>query len=86
MKCYLCECSDFYPRDGAVRDNPSLKILECAKCGLVMLDSFQHISTDHYADVPIPATIAQDNIYGCQFHPEKSGEVGLKVLRRFLSL
>ena len=50
MKCYLCDSSDFCPRDGAVRDNPSLKILECAQCGLVMLDSFQHISADHYAD------------------------------------
>jgi imidazole glycerol-phosphate synthase subunit HisH len=36
--------------------------------------------------VPIPATIGRDNIYGCQFHPEKSGEVGLKILHRFLSL
>jgi imidazole glycerol-phosphate synthase subunit HisH len=39
-----------------------------------------------YGGIPVPATIGRDNIYGCQFHPEKSGEVGLKVLRRFLSL
>ena len=39
-----------------------------------------------YGGVPVPATIGRDNIYGCQFHPEKSGEVGLKILRRFLSL
>ncbi len=39
-----------------------------------------------YGDITVPATIARGNIYGCQFHPEKSGEVGLKVLRRFLSL
>jgi len=32
----------------------------------------------------IPATIGRDQITGCQFHPEKSGEVGLKVLRRFI--
>lgn len=32
----------------------------------------------------VSAVIRKDRITGCQFHPEKSGEVGLKVLRRFL--
>lgn len=31
----------------------------------------------------VPAVIGRDQITGCQFHPEKSGEVGLKILRRF---
>ena len=39
-----------------------------------------------YGGVPLAAVIGRDNIYGCQFHPEKSGEIGLKVLHRFLSL
>ena len=39
-----------------------------------------------YGDIPVTAVIGRDNIYGCQFHPEKSGKVGLKVLQRFLSL
>ena len=31
----------------------------------------------------LTAAVAKGNIYGCQFHPEKSGEVGLKILRAF---
>ena len=31
----------------------------------------------------IPATIGRNRITGCQFHPEKSGDVGLNILRRF---
>ena len=39
-----------------------------------------------YGGHRVPAVIACNQISGCQFHPEKSGEVGLKVLRRFISL
>jgi imidazole glycerol-phosphate synthase subunit HisH len=36
-----------------------------------------------YGSEKIPAVIQRDRIIGCQFHPEKSGEVGLKILREF---
>ena len=31
----------------------------------------------------LTAAVQQGNVMGCQFHPEKSGEVGLKILRAF---
>jgi glutamine amidotransferase len=37
-----------------------------------------------YGGHKIAAMIGKDNIIGCQFHPEKSGEVGLKILSKFL--
>ena len=32
---------------------------------------------------PLTAAVAKDNVMGCQFHPEKSGKVGLNILRAF---
>lgn len=40
------------------------------------------IATTEYG-AEITAAVADGNIYGCQFHPEKSGDAGLKILRAF---
>ena len=53
--------------------------------------SFMAVPDDHahrladcvYGGHRIPAVIARGRTTGCQFHPEKSGEVGLTILRRF---
>lgn len=34
----------------------------------------------------LTAAVASGNVYGCQFHPEKSGAVGLNILRAFIEL
>lgn len=36
--------------------------------------------------VRIHAAVEKDQLYGCQFHPEKSGDIGLKILRNFVEL
>jgi glutamine amidotransferase len=38
-----------------------------------------------YGGLAVAATVGRRNVVGCQFHPEKSGAVGLKILRQFLS-
>lgn len=49
-----------------------------AKCDSV-------VATAEYG-VPLTAAVAKNNVYGCQFHPEKSGRVGLDILRGFLEV
>lgn len=48
MPCYLCGSNRFRYRDGEVRDDPTLKIVECLDCELVSLSSLDHIRGGHY--------------------------------------
>ena len=43
------------------------------------------IATAEYG-APLTAAVQRDNVFGCQFHPEKSGPVGLNILRAFSEL
>ncbi len=43
------------------------------------------IATSEYG-IPVTAAVGKGNIFGCQFHPEKSGDVGLNILRAFCEL
>jgi glutamine amidotransferase len=41
-------------------------------------------TTDYHQ--PVTAIVGRDNVYGMQFHPEKSGEIGMNLLGNFLNL
>lgn len=44
------------------------------------------IKASYYLDeLDIPSMIVKDNFFGCQFHPEKSGQIGLNLLENFLN-
>lgn len=43
------------------------------------------IATSEYG-ADLTAAVASKNVFGCQFHPEKSGDVGLNILRAFCEM
>ena len=74
-----------------VKDNPLFKYINNGdhvyfvhSYYAVNCDDSLLANTEYGAE--ITAAVAKDNVYGCQFHPEKSGEVGLNILRGFLEV
>ena len=43
------------------------------------------VATAEYG-APLTAAVQRENVYGCQFHPEKSGQVGINILKAFCAL
>lgn len=50
-------------------------------CGLADREADVIARTEYGPSVV--AAVSHGNVYGCQFHPEKSGEVGLQILKNF---
>ena len=73
------------------KKNPLFKYLREGECvyfvhsyyGANCSDSV--IATTEYG-ATLTAAVAKDNVFGCQFHPEKSGKAGLNILRAFCEM
>jgi glutamine amidotransferase len=49
-------------------------------------DSNIRLADCNYEGFIISAAIQKNRIFGCQFHPEKSGEIGLSIIKNFLAI
>lgn len=49
-------------------------------------DESHRLADTQYNGVTICAAVAKGSVYGCQFHPERSGEYGLGILAAFMAL
>lgn len=73
------------------RENPLLKYCKDGDCVYFVHSYYASdckdsvIATAEYGK-EVTAAVAKENVTGCQFHPEKSGEVGLRILRAFCEL
>lgn len=73
------------------KDNPLFKYISEGDC-VYFVHSFYAadcddavIATAEYG-AELTAAVADGNIFGCQFHPEKSGKVGLNILKAFVEM
>ena len=82
--------NEIYPNNKKEWKNKILKNYFIGK-SFYFVHSFVCITKDYdstiavcnYSGISIPAVIATGNVFGCQFHPEKSADNGLAVLKNF---
>ncbi len=49
-------------------------------------DKEEEVAATTFYSVPIHASVECGNLFACQFHPEKSGQIGLKILQNFIQI
>jgi imidazole glycerol-phosphate synthase subunit HisH len=50
------------------------------------IEDSEVLNAHSFYGVDVPAIVSKGNVFGLQFHPEKSGEVGIKMLKNFWEL
>ena len=60
-----------------------IKVANCMTRLRVNVKDENLIGFSNYGAIKVPSIVCKGNVYGTQFHPEKSGEVGLKILKNF---
>ncbi len=53
---------------------------------VIPLDEGVHVAETQYGNVAFCSALARANVFGCQFHPERSGSGGLRIYRDFANL
>lgn len=71
--------------------SPIFKYIENGDCvyfvhSFYATDCTESVIADTEYGSLLTAAVQKDNVYGCQFHPEKSGNVGLNILKAFCEL
>ena len=73
------------------QENPLFKYVKEGDCVYFVHSFYASDCDDHVVataeyGAELTAAVAKGNVYGCQFHPEKSGTVGLNILKAFAEL
>jgi len=88
MNCYLCKNDFFTQIKNRVRDREDVKVLKCNSCGLVFLDSTEHIHENFYEENQMNKAFCVGNIAGStdiadtdkRFNLHKSIFTGRRIL------
>ncbi len=52
----------------------------------LIAEDFSDVTATTEYGTTLQVSVHRNNVYGCQFHPEKSGDIGLKLLRNFCNI